>query len=108
MAYNKELRSGSALTGIENDLAAMKVPSKRQGKPCLLERLILRFMQTIVRVMRAIGAVVNASVAIVTTIGVIPMRDKSLQKETCGLVEQMLKNRAKFLLYRMGRCREEG
>ena len=58
--------------------------------------------------MHAIGAVVNASVALATTTGVIRMQDKSLLKETYGLVEQMLKNWAKFLLYRMGRCQEEG
>ena len=39
-AHNKELQSKSASTEIGNDLAVMKLPSKRRGRPCLLEEKI--------------------------------------------------------------------
>ena len=58
-AYNKELQSKSASTEIGDDLAVMKLPSKRRGRPCLWGERIDIEVQTILRAMHDNGAVVN-------------------------------------------------
>ena len=58
-AYNKELQSKSASTEIGDDLAVVKLLSKRRGRPCLWGERIDIEVQTILRAMHDNGAVVN-------------------------------------------------
>ena len=105
--YQKELQKKLRSAEIECDLVVSELPGKKRGRPFLLGEKFNIEIQTIIRTMCDSGAVVNTSIAIAITMGVIRKRDRSLLKEGGGHLE-LMKNWAKSILRGMGFVKRRG
>ena len=94
----KELRARAE----ENDVPSVtSLPTKPQGKPLMLGKVIDTAVQDYVTAMRAVGSVVNTNICMVVAEGIVASRDQGLLAQHGGHI-QITNNCARSLLTRMG------
>ena len=94
----KELRARAE----ENDVPSVtSLPTKPQGRPLMLGKVIDTAVQDYVTAMRAVGSVVNTNICMAVAEGIVASRDQGLLAQHGGHI-QITNTWARSLLTRMG------
>lgn len=99
--YLQELAKKKSTLDAGNDLTVKELPSKPQGRPPLLGRVLDQELQTVIKAMRARGTAINSHIVIGVGRGILLKRNKQLLEEYGGPIT-LNREWAKSVLRRMG------
>ena len=94
----KEVRA----RGDEDEVpSALSLPTKRQGRPLMVGKVIDTAVQDYITALRAVGGEVNTNICMAAAKGIVTSRDRGLLAQHGGHI-QITKTWARSLLTRMG------
>ena len=99
--YLSKLKEVSARCDENEAPNVTSLPTKPQGRPLMLGKVLDTAVQDYVTTIRAVGGVVNTSICMAAAEGIVAARDQGLLAQHGGHIE-LTKTWARSLLTRMG------